>query len=150
MKELVQLTFWPEEPLANRSALPANAKASMTNAEELCFPILESLNVSGLNGLSGKTSPVFCHQTADGILEPSSGRWGNWGMNVPSGFLTLNGSELPNPAAVCLLSDILETEDIPERFYLSRKACAGIIRRAKRRGKILPTELQQALEQILN
>jgi DNA (cytosine-5)-methyltransferase 1 len=40
---------------------------------------LQSLNVTGLDGLSGKTYPVSCQVTEEGILEPSSGRWGELG-----------------------------------------------------------------------
>jgi hypothetical protein len=46
---------------------------------------------------------------------------------------------------VCSLSDILETGDVPLRFYLSQKACQGILRRAEKRGKALPTVLREAL-----
>jgi hypothetical protein len=49
---------------------------------------------------------------------------------------------------VCSLSDILETGDVPQRFYLSPKACAGILRRAAKRDKELPAQLQRALEQV--
>jgi hypothetical protein len=42
----------------------------------------------------------------------------------------------------------LETGELPPRFSLSAKACAGILRRAQRRGKELPTMLRQALEQV--
>jgi hypothetical protein len=49
--------------------------------------------------------------------------------------------------AVCSLSDILEeTQLVPQRFYLSRKACEGILRRAERRGKQLPAMLLEALQ----
>jgi hypothetical protein len=58
---------------------------------------------------------------------------------------TLNGSEWSSDAAVCSLSDTLETGDLPQRFYLSAKACAGIIRRAEKRGKKLPDALHEAL-----
>jgi hypothetical protein len=68
--------------------------------------------------------------------------------------LTLNGSEhngihAPSRSVgdVCSLSDVLETQPLPQRFSLSAKACAGILRRAERRGKALPTMLKQALEQ---
>jgi hypothetical protein len=44
------------------------------------------------------------------------------------------------------LSDTLETGDVPQRFFLSAKACAGILRRAEKRGKQLPELLQRALE----
>ena len=39
---------------------------------------------------------------------------------------------------VCSLSDILETGDHLSRYSLSPKACAGILRRAEKRGKVLP------------
>jgi hypothetical protein len=46
------------------------------------------------------------------------------------------------------LSDTLETGDLPQRFSLSATACQGILRRADKRGKKLPTRLQQALEAV--
>ena len=53
---------------------------------------------------------------------------------------------LPSEGGVCFLSQILE-ENAPERYSLSPKACAGILRRAERRGKELPPLLKAALEQ---
>jgi hypothetical protein len=48
------------------------------------------------------------------------------------------------------LSDILqETGVVPQRFYLSPKACEGILRRAAARGKKLPEMLKAALEASL-
>jgi hypothetical protein len=48
--------------------------------------------------------------------------------------------------SVCSLSDVLEeTPRVPQRFYLSQRACEGILRRAERRGKELPPMLEQAL-----
>lgn len=44
------------------------------------------------------------------------------------------------------LSQILE-DNVPEKYYLSQKACEGILRRAERRGKKLPDVLKTALEQ---
>jgi len=73
-------------------------------------------------------------------------------MGGPIGFWTLNGSEHNGTHApsrsdggVCSLSDVLETGELPPRFSLSAKACAGILRRAQRRGKDLPTMLKAAL-----
>lgn len=63
-------------------------------------------------------------------------------------FSTLNTSEWPNDAAVSSLSQTLETGPIPQRFFLSRKACAGILRRAEKRGKELPEQLRAALESV--
>jgi len=44
------------------------------------------------------------------------------------------------------LSQVLEQGSIPAKYYLSAKACAGILRRAEKRGKALPTMLLQALQ----
>ncbi len=52
----------------------------------------------------------------------------------------------PNVACASRLSSILQV-GVPEKYYLSRKACEGILRRASRRGKQLPELLKTALEQ---
>ena len=56
-----------------------------------------------------------------------------------------NISAWPNAAAVCSLSQVLETGPIPEKYFLSSKACAGILRRAEKRGRTLPEPLREAL-----
>lgn len=59
--------------------------------------------------------------------------------------LTLNIGEKPRTENPTRLSQILE--DSPdEKYMLSARACDGILRRANRRGKELPTELREALE----
>ncbi len=145
-----QLTFLSGEPPANPSASRGFAKGLPTPEAISCLRFLQSLNVSGLNGLSGKTYPASCQVAEDGILAPSSGRWGSWGMGSPTEFSTLNGSEWPSAAAVCSLSDTLETGAVPQRFFLSAKACAGILRRAEKRGKALPPPLRDALLAVAN
>ena len=71
-------------------------------------------------------------------LWPDGGRHGEcW---------TLSSSVWPSGASVCSLSSTLETGGVPRRYFLSARACAGIIRRAERRGKDLPRELREALE----
>src|ERR1039458_9864905 len=102
----------------------------------------------GLAGSSGKTSPVFCPRAADGTLVPSSGRWQNSGMVAPGECWTLSSSECPSGAVASSLSDILETGGVPQRYFLSAKACAGILRRAARRGEELPMILRQALHEV--
>jgi len=102
-----------------------------------------------LGGSSGRTSPVSCLRMEDGRLEPSSGRWGNWGMGGPTESWTRSGSEWPSDAVVCSLSHVLEAmQDVPRRFYLSPKACAGILRRAEKRGKALLPMLMAALTAV--
>ena len=46
------------------------------------------------------------------------------------------------------VSDTLEIGDVPPQFYLSARACAGILRRAEKRGKALPEPLRRALEAV--
>ncbi|WP_288686288.1 hypothetical protein [uncultured Catenibacterium sp.] len=53
--------------------------------------------------------------------------------------------EYPREENVSTLSQILQA-GVPEKYYLSQKACLGILRRASVRGKKLPTVLQRALE----
>lgn len=61
-------------------------------------------------------------------------------------FLTLNTGEYPSAEKESTLLQILE-DNVPEKYYLSAKACEGILRRAERRGKALPPMLKEALEQ---
>jgi hypothetical protein len=58
-----------------------------------------------------------------------------------------NISEWPNDAAVCSLLQILET-DMPQKYFLSPTACAGILRRAAKRGKDLPPLLAHVLKAV--
>ena len=59
---------------------------------------------------------------------------------------TVNISEQHSGAGACFLSAILE-ENAQDRYFLSPKACVGILRRAERRGKDLPPLLKAALMQ---
>ena len=141
--------FWSEEPLANPSPSPASAKDSPTPAATSPSSFLDLLTSSVPAGSSGKTSLASCHRTEDGILVPSSGRWSSSGMGGPTGSWTLNTSEFPNAVVESSLSQVLEVGTLPPRFFLSPKACAGILRRAERRGKKLPPMLEQALRQAV-
>jgi len=97
------------------------------------------------DGSCGKTCRASSAAAKDGILEPCSGRWRNSGMGGPTGRLTLNGSESPSDASVCSLLDILETGDVPQRYFLSAKACSGIRERGGRCGKKLPEPMAAVL-----
>lgn len=52
--------------------------------------------------------------------------------------------EFPKDASVSSLSSILEV-NVPDRYYLSVRACEGILRRSEQRGKQLDPLLKQAL-----
>ena len=60
-------------------------------------------------------------------------------------LLMRNTGEFPSADVASTLSQILQAE-VPEKYFLSAKACQGILRRAAERGKELPEVLQKALE----
>ena len=151
-----QLTFFAEEPHASHSASPDSERDWMTRVATSCSPLVPLLHATAPAGWFGRTSPVSCHQTADGTLVPSSGSWQNSGMGSPTAFLTLSTSEWNHTLApslkddgVCSLSDILEDSgSVPQRYFLSAKACQGILRRAEKLGKELPSMLKEALARV--
>ena len=53
--------------------------------------------------------------------------------------------EYPKEENASLLSQILQDTPHP-KYFLSEKACLGILNRASKRGKALPEMLQKALE----
>ena len=60
-------------------------------------------------------------------------------------FLMRRGGAFPNEENASTLSQILQ-DRVPQKYYLSPKACLGILRRASVRGKELPPVLKAALE----
>ena len=62
--------------------------------------------------------------------------------------LMLNIGEPPREESVSLLSQILEV-NVPQKYFLSARACQGILIRASRRGKKLPDLLQMALLEMI-
>jgi len=146
---MTQLDFWLEEPHANHSQLLDSEKDSKTQEETLPLPMLEFLTSLDPSGSYGKTCRVSSVQAVEGILVPFSERWPNAGMGSHIGCLTLNTLEYHKDVEESLLSDILETGDLPQKYYLSPRACQGILNRAERRGKVLPAMLKAALDNIV-
>lgn len=71
--------------------------------------------------------------------------WWSILTDSPQGTSSLNVSEEPKILVLTKLSQILE-ENPDLKYNLTPKACAGILRRAERRGKKLPEALQTVLE----
>ena len=69
-----------------------------------------------------------------------------WELISPwlGGAWMLNTGVSPNDARGSSLSQILQ-DDPPRKYYLSKTACLGILRRAEARGKELPPQLRDAL-----
>jgi hypothetical protein len=143
------------EPPASLSVSRGSARDWQTRVATWPSSFFDLLTTCGPAGWSGRTSPASCRLAEDGTLVPSSGAWANSGTGSPTECWTLSTSEWNHTLApshsdggVCSLSDILETGDVPRRYYLSAKACAGILRRAERRGKSLPEPLRLALQRV--
>ena len=121
----------------------------------------------------GKTYPEHSAATKDRTSEPSLKRsvksakeamflflsrrrasgnllGASWEMAtaLPGVCMTLNFGESPSDARESTLSQILDL-NAPEKYFLSPRACAGILRRAEKRGKTLPDMLRDALMEVV-
>ena len=150
-----QLTFWSAGPPVKPSRSRADVLDWMIRAATYQSNFVGWLDDFAPAGWLGRTSPEFCPQAADGISPPLSASWATAGMGGPIGSLTLNMSEHTSldglslsDDGVCSLSDILEDGPCPPQYYLSPKACQGILRRVARRGRDLPPTLARALSQV--
>lgn len=130
---------------------------------------LEQLSLFGPDTWSGRTfpelSPAKTERTSERCSKKQSELWttpflfldlragcGNllgpsWEINSPSlgAYWMLGTGVSPSAAVASSLSRILEDRPHP-KYYLSRTACMGILRRAAARGKALPPQLREALE----
>lgn len=146
----------------------------MMNGETLPLFFAESPIDTTPNGFCGKTFRGFSQAritlsgaslaNCAGLMLPSSqsvdgGRTRVWLLDrkeLPRGVCSMlnlyewTDTLMPCPSedAVCSLSHVLEQAEIPQRYFLSPKACAGILLRAERRGKELPEQLERALRAV--
>lgn len=144
-----QLTLFAEASPAKTSAPPIAAAVRAWAESEAgfgsrCYELSETF---AQHGLSARMS-LACFPATDAVTsESSSTGWQNSGMVSPTGRLTLSSSESPSDAAESTLSGILET-DVPQKYYLSQRACAGILSRATSRGRTIPPMLLDALRRV--
>ena len=111
-----------------------------------CSNLFELYVRSCRDALSGRTSRERSRARTGRLSDACSGRWMRSGTVWHGEFWTRNSSAWPSDASVSFLSECLEAPPVPARYYLSPTACAGIIRRARRRGRSLPPQLEEALE----
>src|SRR6185369_5641426 len=126
---------------------PASARAWLESGQGYGSSFYELLNQISRDGLSLRMCPAFLAPTKDEILPQSFEGWSTSGIASRGGCLMLNTTEWHSAAAVCSLSEVLETEVAP-KYFLSPKACHGILRRAEKRGRELPAQLRQVLERV--
>jgi site-specific DNA-cytosine methylase len=125
---LLDLDSWSGKTFPERSA----ATKEKTSA----------LSLKKQPGLQTKPLLYLDLRKANGILADAS--WETVGQ-LPGESWTLNTGESPKDAVESSLSQILEDNPHP-KYFLSAKACQGILRRAEKRGKELPLMLKEALE----
>ncbi len=126
-----------DEPEANQSAsssgktCPESFQPATTPSDASSPRLLDAIPPSTRWPRPGGPTRVW-------LLDPKE--------QLPGASWMPNISAWPNDASVCSLSQVLETGSIPQRFFLSSTACAGILRRAEKRGKSLPPSLHAALQ----
>lgn len=130
---------------------------------------MEQMSLFDLDTQYGKMCPVHTVQTEEKTSEPSSknsaelpttrfqfldlrkdgggGLVPLWETDIQSlgARWTRNIGEFPNAVEESGLSQILEDE-VPLKYYLSEKACLGILRRSETRGRPLDPRLKAALK----
>lgn len=117
------------------------------------YPELSAPTVERTSELCWKSLPAWHNQTLQflDLRRGGGGGAGNTQEQSPEtdgawlgDSLTLNIGESPSVANESLLSQILEV-DVPLKYFLSARACRGILTRASRCGKALPDLLKTAL-----
>ena len=125
--------FDPDTPCGKTS--PAHTAATRAKTSERCSK----------NSAASKTvTPMYLDlRTGSGLTRERS-----WQTGIPSlgEHSTPNFGESPSVVVESTLSQILEA-NVPLKYYLSARACVGVLNRAQKRGKPLPEILKTALEQ---
>lgn len=131
------------EAPASRSRSRGRGRDWMEQAAS-CGSTFEQYAKYVLDGFFGKTSRERSRARVGRTSDACSTPWETSGTAWRGGYLTRSSSESPRDAAVCSLSDVLEPNP-PSKYSLSPEACRGILRRAERRGRALPPDLEEAL-----
>ena len=118
----MQLTmFEPAEASPPQSSFGKTSQASFqrvtTPSGAFWLGLPEKMSRFNRQGKNGRTLVVCMDPRGQSLGGP-------WTPNI---------SDWPNDADVCSLSQVLETGSIPQRYFLSGTACAGLLRRQDRR-----------------
>ena len=165
-----QMTFYfAEEHHVNPSQSQDSEKDSVMNGETSHSHSLNLQTSSTRTGSSGKTYreslvqktthlDAFWQDFAERVnptFHSKSGQSRVWCLDpkelLPGGFRMLNTMEWPNAdgGSLLSLSQVLITGNVPKHYFLSEKACSGILRRAEKRQKKLPEMLEKALKEVV-
>ena len=130
--DCIQLSLFgktcPEHSVPTEAKISEPCWKNLPALRSQTFQFLD-LRVGGTDGAKPEQSPE-----TDGLWHGDS-----W---------MLNTGEFPNAERESRLSWILE-DNVPQKYYLSARACQGILTRASRRGKALPDLLKTALLEMI-
>lgn len=129
--EYTQLSLFGR--MCQEHSAPTAERTSEQSWKSLCAWNNQTLQFLDLRGGEDGAKPEQSPETDGAWLGDSS---------------TLNIGESPSVENESLLSQILEVS-APEKYYLSARACQGILTRASRRGKALPELLKTALLEMI-
>ena len=138
--------------LDSEAVFSSDARNLLLRALPLGWSLRTSLVFSRLG--EGKTLPASLRRLQDRVLAsrktageiPGPAPVGS--TRSPGLLWTVNTTVWRSGGSVCSLSEVLEADPLPAKYWLSPMACRGILRRAERRGKQLPQLLKHALEQM--
>lgn len=139
--------MWEQQTLLSEDRLvsPSLSQASEKDSQELpdsCSNTFERYATSVHVGLSGRTSQERSQASRGRLTASSCPKWMRSGMVWHGEYWMRSFSACPNDASVCSLLEVLEP-CVARKYFLSAKACRGIISRADRRGKALTDEAQE-------
>lgn len=128
--------FGPDSPFGKTFPEPSPAiKGKTSNPSSRPFAV------------SGGGSPILylSLRKESGFLPETS--WETVSL-LPGASWTPLGGAYPSVERESFLWQILQ-ENAPPKYFLTRTACMGILRRAEKRGKELPPMLKEALEEVV-
>ena len=148
-------TFCAREPHVKDFRLPATEEEWLTNVLSYSGTSSDFCDEQCRDGSSGRTFPGFSAMAIP-WSKPCK-RFARAGIASLGGYSILSSPEHPatlapsrSPEDVSMLSEILEPiGDIPQRYYMTPKAAAGLLRRAVARKKTLPLLLQAVLQAMV-
>ena len=123
----------------------AGKREGLAGASGLMFEYIRAVRELRPRWFVWENVPGAFSSEQGGLTDSSCQRWMRSGMVWHGEYWMRSFSVWPKDANVCSLLEVLEP-CVARKYFLSAKACRGIISRADRRGKPLPKRLRDALE----
>ncbi len=148
MQEYLFPTFGQPDSRAKMSHWRAWAKDQGLQGRDLdsFMTLLASLEKDAPELFSSKTFTASCIRTKDGTSKPLYELWPNSGILSDGVCLTARTSESPSHVKESTLLGVIETSEVPDKYFLSPSAAKGMLRRTKQMGRNLFPPLRESLE----